>query len=548
MKFVTLLILDGWGIAPPSNGNPVSLANLPYYKHLLSTYPNGLLKASGEAVGLPRGEDGNTETGHLNIGAGRVVYQYLPRINMSIADGTFFKNEAFLGAIKHAKDNNSNLHIMGLIGSGGVHSNIEHLFALLELMKEQQFGRVFLHMFTDGRDSPPQSALIYLEQVETHLKNFKFGKIATVMGRYYGMDRDKRWDRVEKAYSALTKGQGVTASDYKEAVQEAYKKGQTDEFIEPTIISEGGLPIATIKENDSVIFFNFRIDRPRELTKAFVLDDFQDQGNKTAFDPFAVKYYKKHIADQAEVTKPFVRGPKIPNIYFATMTEYETKLPVSAVAFPPAKIPYPLGRVIAERGLRQLRMAESEKERFVTYYFNGQQELAYTGEEHIIIPSPQVPTYDLKPEMSSYELTHEIINQVSLERFTLIVVNFANADMVAHTGSLGATIRALEDIDKCLSQIVPTVLEKGGYLLITADHGNAEELIDPQTGGVDTEHSVNPVPFIVVGEQLAHHAEKLPMGMLGDVAPTILALLGIDKPTDMTGRNLLEGLEKLYKP
>ncbi|MBI2611923.1 2,3-bisphosphoglycerate-independent phosphoglycerate mutase [Candidatus Gottesmanbacteria bacterium] len=546
MKFATLIILDGWGIAPPGNGNPISLATLAYYKYLLNTFPHGELKASGEAVGLPRGEDGNTETGHLNLGAGRIVYQNLPRINMSIADGTFFKNEAFLSAINHAKKNNSNLHIIGLVGSGGVHSNIEHLFALLELAKEQQFDRIFLHLFTDGRDSPPQSALIYLEQVEEHLRNFKLGKIASIMGRYFAMDRDKHWDRIEKAFFALTQGQGVTASNYKEAIQNAYAKNQTDEFIEPTIIYEDGHPLTTIRQNDSVIFFNFRIDRPRELTKTFTAEDFEKEANKTTFDPFAVKYFKKHEAELGSQVNPFARGPKIQNLFFVSMTEYASDIKVSAIAFPPARVGYPLGRVISERGLRQLRLSESEKERFVTYYFNGHQEIVYPGEERIIIPSPKVPTYDLKPEMSAFELTHEIINQVSLEKFTLIVINFANPDMVAHTGSLGATIRAVEVIDKCLSQIVPTILEHGGYLLITGDHGNAEELIDPQTGGVDTEHSINPVPFIAIGKPFLHHTDTLPMGILADIAPTILALLGIPKPSDMSGRNLLQNLEKLY--
>lgn len=537
-----MIVLDGWGVAPPGPGNAISLSRLPFYTRLLGTYPHTTLKASGEAVGLPRGEDGNTETGHLNIGAGSIVYQDLPRINLSIADGSFFKNNAFLSAIEHARKYLSKLHLIGLIGSGGVHSNIEHLIALLQLMKEQSFTKVYLHLITDGRDSPPKSSLVYIEQINQHLKALGFGQIATITGRYYALDRDLRWERTEKAYLALTKGIGLHAMSSEDAVNSSYQNGITDEFIEPTAIVKDGKPTALIEENDSVIFYNFRIDRPRQLTKAFVLDDFESQAGSSDYDPFSVKYYKKHNLDMPVLSFPFKRDVKIPHLYFVTMTEYSNKVKVSAVAFPPHVVIRPLGECISGQGLKQLRMSESEKERFVTYYFNGQREMPFISEDRLIVPSPKIATYDLKPEMSAIELTSELMEKIQSRKYDFILVNFANPDMVAHTGVINATVKACETVDASLSKIVTNVLNIDGTVLITGDHGNAEELIDPITGGVDTEHSTYPVPFIAVNKKWEGKNEYLTTGILADVAPTILSIMNIEIPKTMTGRNLLENI------
>ena len=539
MKPFLLLILDGWGVAPDSRGNAISQAHLPYYKSLLNTYPHGMLQASGQSVGLPRGEVGNTETGHLNIGAGYIVAQDLVKINYSIANGTFFKNKAFLDAINHARKYESNLHLIGMVGSAGVHSNIEHLIALLELLKEQSFNRVFLHLMTDGRDSPPKSSLLYLDQVQSFLKSLGFGKIATIMGRFYGMDRDYRWERTRLAYLALTSHDAVKADSYQGAVKKSYQKNVTDEFILPAIIYEKNKPLPRIKDNDSVIFFNFRIDRPRQLTKAFVLDDFQALANDEDYDPFAVKYYKKHLPRILKTEHPFRRGKKPEHLYFVTMTEYSQKFHVSAVAFPPEIVAHPIGETIAKNGLPQLRMSESEKERFVTYYFNGQREVPFLLEERLIIPSPKVDTYDLVPEMSVYELTETLIKKLKEKKFYFIVVNFANPDMVAHTGNLNATVKACESVDKCLAKLTPVLLKLDGTLMITGDHGNAEELINHKTGGIDTEHSTYPVPLIIVNSKYEGKNIKLSEGVLGDLAPTILDMMHLKKPDEMKGRNLL---------
>lgn len=541
-KTVGLVILDGWGIAKKGPGNAISLAKIPNFTKYWSLYPHTKLAASGEAVGLPRGEDGNTETGHLSLGAGRIVYQDLPRINLAIADGSFFKNKAFLDAISHIKKYKSNLHLLGLIGSGGVHSNIEHLFALLHLCKEQGLdGNVFLHLITDGRDSPPTSAFEYLSNVRNELIKLNLGKIATIMGRYYAMDRDRRWDRTEKAYLALTQGLGNTATTPEEAIKNAYNQKQTDEFIFPTVITENGKPTAIVSDNDSLIFFNFRIDRPRQLTKAFVLDDFKRDAGKITFDPYTVKYYKRHVLEKEPSYPLFERGKKIANLFFVTMTEYEANLPV-AIAFPPQIIDMTLGRVISERGLRQLKVSETEKERFVTFYFNGFREKPFPGEDKLIIPSPHVPTYDLKPEMSALEMTDALIKKINSGNYAFFVVNFANPDMVGHTGVIPAAIKAVETTDECIGKIVNSVLSLDGSCVITADHGNVEEMIDLETGGVDTEHSTNPVPAIIISNQLLGKSQELESGILADVAPTVLSLMGIPKPAAMTGRNLIQNL------
>jgi len=541
--FAVLVVMDGWGIAPAGPGNAITLAQVPCYLSLLAAYPHTQLLAAGEAVGLPKGEAGNTETGHLNLGAGRIVYQDLPRINLAIADGAFFTNEVLLGAINHAKRNNSDLHVMGLVGAGGVHSSMEHLFAILRIAAQEEFKRVFVHVFTDGRDSPPTAAVGYVAQLIEQIKLLGVGMIASVMGRYFAMDRDFRWDRTGKAYFALTAGQGNRASSIEEAVKAAYRQGQTDEFIEPTLITnEKGEPLGLVKPKDAIIFFNFRIDRPRQLTKAFVLTNFEaDANKKLSFDPYADKYFGKHLV-QPSARPVFTRGSKLSDIYFAAMTEYEKDLPIH-VAFPPEVVKMTLGRVVSEAGFRQIRMSESEKERFVTFYFNGQRELPFQGEEKLIVPSPAVPTYDLKPEMSALELTAQAINRINSQQYRFSLINFANPDMVGHTGNLKATVRAVETVDGCVQKIVNLVEALGGIVLVTADHGNSEEKINLSTGEVLTEHTDNPVPFITCAKDLKGNPRVFRQGILGDVAPTILAALGLIQPTEMTGRNLLGEME-----
>lgn len=548
-KFVILAVLDGWGIAPPGSGNAISLSNPVNMQRLWLSYPHTQLGASGESVGLPRGEVGNTETGHLNLGAGRIVYQDLARINMAIADGSFFQNPVLTGAIEHAKQNNSNLHIMGLVGAGGVHSNIEHLFATIQLAKRMNFDHVFIHVFTDGRDSPPTSAALYISQIKDVLAKEGIGKIASIMGRYWAMDRDHRWDRTEKAYLALTKGQGHLVKSAEEAIQDSYSIGKTDEFIEPSLVCDAnGTPIVQIKENDAVIFYNFRIDRPRQLTKAFVFEDFSKASQETGFDPYQVKYSKKHVAEEGEQSEQyfFDRGEKIKNLYFVTMTEYSKDIPseFAKVAFPPENIAMPLGRVISEHNMRQLRVSESEKERFVTFYFNGQHEKPFLGEDRMIVPSPKVATYDLKPEMSAIEMNAALLKKLSNVNFyQFVLINFANADMVGHTGNLASAIKACSVVDNCIGELSKFVLAHDGVLCITADHGNAEEMIDHKTDSPETEHSSNPVPFIVVSKQYQGKGVMLPTGILADVAPTILNLLGVPVPDTMIGRNLIETLK-----
>lgn len=532
-----LLILDGWGIGPNNAGNAIARAHTPNMNTYWAAFPHTQLTASGEGVGLPRGEDGNTETGHLNIGAGSIVYQDLPRINMAIADGTFNSNEAFSRAFEHVRQNNSALHIMGLVGAGGVHSNIEHLYALLTLCAKEKIEKLYIHGFTDGRDSPPTSGKSSVEQVMNFCQKVGVGKVATLMGRYYGMDRDKRWERIEKAYDALTMGAEITAQNPVAAIQEQYDKGTTDEFIEPVTICNDDGSKNLIKDNDSVIFFNFRIDRPRELTRAFVLSDFEHPQIAEGFDPYAINFEKSHIK-KTTGTQVFTRKVVLKNLHFVTMTLYEDNLPVD-VAFPPQFIRDPIGKVFADHGFRQLRMAETEKEKFVTYYMNGQREEIYPGEDRIILPSKGAKSYDQVPEMSAREITYTMLQQIQKGTYDVIICNFANADMVAHTGNLEASIKACEVLDDVIGQIVREVGNKGGVVFITADHGNCEELINNATGEVDTEHSKYPVPFIIIGKQFMHRNTMLPTGILADVAPTILSVMGIPKPESMNGRSLL---------
>lgn len=531
-----LVILDGWGIGPSYAGNAIANAHTPTLDSLALTFPHTKLLASGEAVGLPKGEDGNTETGHLNLGAGRVVYQDLPRINMAISSGSFDENKAFLKAIAHVKAKRSKLHLLGLIGQGGVHSSNTHLYALMHLAKKSGVSECYLHLITDGRDSPPTSSPTYLKEVQDQIESIGIGQIATVVGRYYAMDRDKRYERISVAYAGLVDGVGEVTSDLQASVAVRLGQGETDEFLKPLLVK--GTP--RIASGDSVIFFNYRIDRPRELTRAFTLDPASLLSHHSSFDPYTIKYQKSHIsADPSGPISALKRGRLLTDLCFVTMTEYEKDLGVE-VAFPPEFVEMPLSRVLALEGRRQLKLAESEKERFVTYYFNGQRELPFPGEDRQITPSPKVATYDLLPEMSGREQTDKLISAMRSRLYDLIVINYANPDMVAHTGVYEATLRACGYVDSWIKEIYQTVMSIPGLsLLITADHGNAEELINLETGGIDTEHSSFPVPLFIIGAQFLGQRRTLRQGALCDVAPTILKLLGLRQPASMTGRSLL---------
>lgn len=521
-KPVALAILDGWGIATPYSGNAIAQAKTPNFNNLISQYPSMTLRASGEAVGLPWGESGNSEVGHLNLGLGRIIYQDLPRINRAISDNSFYKNEALLKAISHAKKNKSKLHLMGLASSGGVHSSIEHLLALLAFAKEQKIKEVYIHAFLDGRDSPYNSGINFIKDLERQISEYKVGTIATISGRFYAMDRNNHWERTEKAYNAMVKGEGNKSDSPIDAIEESYNKKIYDEEFVPTVITnKSGDPITLIGEDDALIFFNFRADRARQITKAFCLPSFEKIKNR--------EYIK--------------------NLLFVCFTEYEEDLPVE-VAFPPEKIINTLGEVISKENLKQLRIAETEKYAHVTYFFNGGVEKEMKGEEHILVPSPQVDSYDMKPEMSAKEVTDKIIEAIEKDEYDFILVNYANADMVGHTANIKAAIKAVEMVDRCLGRLYKKILEKEGVLLITADHGNAENMFNMQTGTKDKEHTSNPVPFAIIGEDFEGKTIGFqeapsgdlslvqPQGILSDVAPTILKIMGIKKPPEMTGRSL----------
>jgi len=535
---VILVILDGWGLGPDYKGNAIKLAKTPTMDSLAHTYPFTQLEASGEAVGLPKGEDGNTETGHLNIGAGRIVYQDLPRINLSIANGSFFTNPALLKTVAHVQKNNARLHLLGLIGKGGVHSSNDHLYALLRFCQQQKLAAVSLHLITDGRDSPPTSSQNYLQEVNREIEEIGVGEISTIMGRYFAMDRDHRWERTKVAYDAIVNGVGELSTDYLSTISIRHSAGETDEFIKPIIVSHTSQPTPRIKDNDAVIFFNYRIDRPRQLTKALVLADNDFSTHTESFDPYAVKYHKSHLV-KIQKGQIFPRPNRPQNLLFTSMTEYEKNLPCE-IAFPPEFVDMPLSRVVALAGKRQLKMAESEKERFVTYYFNGQRDLPFPGETVDITPSPKIPTYDLQPEMSGEEQTEKLLKAIASDLYDLIVINYANPDMVAHTGNLASSILACQFVDGWVKRIYQLVIQKENrILLITGDHGNVEELINLETGDVDTEHSQFPVPLYLISKQFQNKILHLSRGILGDIAPTILKLLAIQKPASMSGRSLL---------
>ncbi len=583
---VVLLSLDGWGVAPASSGNAIDLAKTPNMDRYQREYAHGVLVAAGESVGLPANEAGNSEVGHLTMGAGRATLQSLQRIDAAIADGSFFENLAFEQALSRVREKNSKLHLMGLVSSGGVHSSLAHLEALLELCARKQFKNVYVHAFTDGRDAAPSDGLLVMRRLEEKMKSLGVGKIATVMGRYYAMDRDRRWERTEKAYKAMVLGEGLTAASAASAIQQAYDKGVTDEFIEPTVITQiasstwpvarsaqeseatsyrpqatsqakpayakgngEAKPVATIDDNDGVIFFNFRIDRPRQLTMALTVPDFENLKDfKFGFDPYRVKYEKHHGNLEVYSGKTFVRSKWPKEVFLVTMTEYQSGLPVSAIAFPPPVVEQTVASVVADQGWPQLRLAESEKERMVTYYFDGMREERYPQEEVVIVPSPKVATYDKKPEMAVFLVVAELKKALEQGKYRLIMMNFANPDMVAHSGDLKATIKACEYTDRAMGEVVEMVLEAHGVVVITADHGNAEDLLTYQrqnffyttkTGLTNTEHSNHLVPLVIVGEQFSGKGE-LKQGTLADVAPTLLGLLGLVPPVVMTGKNLLE--------
>ena len=505
-KLTMLMILDGFGINENEQGNAVKLANTPNIDKLMKTCPTTRIFASGMSVGLPEGQMGNSEVGHTNIGAGRIVYQELTKITKSIEDGDFFSIPEFNKAIENCKKYNSKLHIMGLLSDGGVHSHIRHLYGLLELAKRKDLENVFVHCFMDGRDTPPASGEGYITKLEEKMKEKGIGKIASISGRFYAMDRDKRWQRVEKAYNALVNGVGEKASSAISAIESSYQKEVFDEFIEPTVIVNGENPVATIGKHDSIIFFNFRPDRAREITRTLVDKEFNE---------FEVK--------------------KDLDLYYVCMTSYDETMPNVEIAFKKEELKNTFGEYISKQGLKQLRIAETEKYAHVTFFFNGGEEKQYEGEDRILVPSPKVETYDLKPEMSAYEVTDKVLDAINSEKYDCIILNYANPDMVGHTGSLEAAIKAIETVDECLGKVVEAVEKQNGVLLITADHGNAEQMIDYKTGEPHTAHTTNPVPLILVGMENA----KLKQGRLADLAPTMLSIMGLEKPEEMTGENLI---------
>lgn len=505
-KPVMLIVLDGWGLGEIYEGNAIEHARTPNYCEFLKEYPNTTLKASGLAVGLPEGQMGNSEVGHLNIGAGRIVYQELTRITKSIEDGDFFEKEEFIKAIENAKGKGKSIHLMGLLSDGGVHSHNTHLYALLKLLKEKGLENVYIHCFMDGRDVPPTSGKRYLEELEEKIKEIGIGKVATVSGRYYAMDRDKRWERVELAYNAMVLGVGEKASSSVEAITHSYENDVNDEFVLPTVIVENNMPVGTIQDGDSVIFFNFRPDRAREITRAIVDEEFNG----------------------------FKRRKRV-HTFYVTMTEYDKTIENVHVVFKPQVLKNTLGEYISSLGLSQLRIAETEKYAHVTFFFNGGVEKPNENEDRILIPSPKVPTYDMKPEMSAVEVKEEVKRRIQMDKYDLLILNFANPDMVGHTGNLEATIKAIEIVDNCLGEIVAQILNKKGKVIITADHGNAEQMLDPKDGTPVTSHTSNKVPCILIGEEDV----KLKEGILADISPTLLDLMNLKKPEEMTGNTLI---------
>jgi len=503
-KRAILIIMDGWGLGKIYSSDAIQHAKTPFVNSLYSKYPNTTLTTCGEAVGLPEGQMGNSEVGHLNLGAGRVVYQELQRINVAIREGEFQKNEHLLNAIKYAKENKKPLHLIGLVSNGGVHSHIKHLEAIIDVCKEQNLNNVFVHAFTDGRDTDPHSGLDFIKELQQHLNN-STGKIASVSGRYYAMDRDKRWERVKLAYDALVKGEGSKATDAIAAVEQSYSANITDEFIKPTvIIDEAQQPLATIKNGDAVICFNFRTDRCREITVALTQQDFPD--------------YNMHTLQ----------------LHYTTMTEYDKTFKDVHIIFENDNLNNTIGEIIEQNNLKQIRIAETEKYPHVTFFFSGGREAPFNGETRILVQSPKVATYDLKPEMSAYEVTDKLVPEIENESADFICLNFANADMVGHTGVWEAVIKAVETVDTCVEKVVTAALNHGYTIFLTADHGNADYEIN-EDGSPNTQHSLNPVPFFIIDKNWKGEVKP---GKLGDLAPTILTFMGLPIPKEMTGNIL----------
>ena len=507
-KPTVLMILDGYGLNEKTEANAVAEAKTPVMDGLMKEYPFVKGYASGLSVGLPDGQMGNSEVGHLNMGAGRIVYQDLTKITKMIEDGDFFENPELLRACENVKANGSALHLYGLLSDGGVHSHITHLYGLLELAKKQGIENVYVHCFLDGRDTPPASGKGYVEALEAKMKEIGVGKVATVMGRYYAMDRDNRWDRVALAYKAMVNGEGVTADSATEAIQNSYDNDKTDEFVLPAVVMDNGAPVATIKENDSIIFFNFRPDRAREITRTFCVDDFDG----------------------------FDRGERVKTTYVC-FTEYDVTIPNKTVAFPKTEIHNTFGEFLAANHLKQARIAETEKYAHVTFFFNGGVEEPNEGEDRILVKSPKVATYDLQPEMSAYTVCDKLCEAIRSDKYDVIIINFANPDMVGHTGVEDAAIKAVEAVDACVGKAVEAIKEVNGQMFICADHGNAEQLVDYQTGNPFTAHTTNPVPFILVNADPAYKLRE--NGVLADIAPTLIELMGLEKPEEMTGTSLL---------
>ncbi len=508
-KPVVLMILDGYGLNDKTEGNAVAMAKTPVMDELMSKYPFVRGNASGMAVGLPEGQMGNSEVGHLNMGAGRIVYQELTRITKEIQDGDFFKNEALLKAMENCKKNNSALHTFGLLSDGGVHSHNTHLYGLLEMAKRNGLEKVYVHCFLDGRDTPPASGKGYVEELEAEMKKIGVGEIATVSGRYYAMDRDKNYDRVKFAYDAMTKGEGGKAQSAAEGVQASYDNGKTDEFVVPFVVEKNGAPVATIQDKDSVVFFNFRPDRAREITHCFCDDDF------TAFD----------------------RGNRL-DLTFVCFTEYDPLIPNKDVAFHKISVTNTFGEWLAANGMKQARIAETEKYAHVTFFFNGGVEEPNPGEDRILVNSPKdVATYDLKPQMSAYEVCDKLVNAIKSDQYDVIIINFANPDMVGHTGVIPAAVKAVEVVDECVGKAVDAIKEMDGVLFICADHGNAEQMIDYETGAPFTAHTTNQVPFILVNYEDGYGLRE--GGCLADIVPTLIQVMGKEQPKEMTGKSLL---------
>ena len=507
-KPTVLMILDGYGLNEKCEANAVCEAKTPVMDSLMKEYPFVEGNASGMSVGLPEGQMGNSEVGHLNMGAGRIVYQDLTKITKAIQDGDFFENEALLTACRNAKENNSALHLFGLVSDGGVHSHNSHIYGLLELAKKEGLDKVYVHCFLDGRDTPPASGKDYVQELSDKMKEIGVGEVASVMGRYYAMDRDNRWDRVELAYNAMVKGEGERAECGVCAVQKSYDAGKTDEFVVPTVVVRDGAPIATIKDKDSVIFFNFRPDRAREITRTFCDD---------AFDGFD-------------------RGERVKTTYVC-FTEYDVTIPNKLVAFHKTEITNTFGEFLAAHNMTQARIAETEKYAHVTFFFNGGVEEPNKGEDRILVKSPKVATYDLQPEMSAFEVCDKLVDAIKSDKYDVIIINFANPDMVGHTGVENAAIKAIEAVDECVGRTVEAIKEVNGQMFICADHGNAEQLVDYETGEPFTAHTTNPVPFILVNADPAYKLRE--DGCLADIAPTLIELMGMEQPEEMTGRSLL---------